>query len=634
MDSMPYAAQPADQAIAAGREAAQAAAIAAQWGWSVPGAAVLAVAAQAARVRDGDNGAALVSLGLIGADQLAELEQQRPSGVTTLEWVAQSAPAVRLQIEKVLALRTGYAYYDALDVLSPHPAMQDEAVLARCYALDAALMLIEEQTVVLVFSAYGDLLRYATAGLEERLTDPIRRHAGAQRSEDTLLVAVGRRDQVIARLATAKGKEVQGDVNIVAMWYGAHAVDAAERMLVRILDHALSQQVTDVAISPQRGAGAVVEMRRLRDMVACPVAERLSVAEAATIVDFLLAKSGANPGLSKVREPRDGNIIYRSVAGDAELRLSFIPINQPGEYLISVSIRLMARRETTVQLQDLRLAPAVAAQLAAAAKLSKGFVLVVGGTNTGKSTTVGGALEENYRHFGRARKRLSLERPVERLLRGVTQVNVPASAEDGFERYLEAFKRHDPDVIFVGEILGPATANAAVTAAISGHLVFSTTHANDTLLGYDCVAQMLAPSKRFQFIEALSLVLAQDMVREVCPDCGVLHPPSAEEAELFAAYCAFKSLTAQLPALTMHATPDGCAACHYSGIINILPINEVLPVTRAVKHAMYGMLGGTVIDAAGRNLRDVIADARGGTLFDAAMELVHAGRIELGDVIQ
>lgn len=608
--------------------------IARQWGWSMPGRDILTLAGLSSRLRRCDDGEALVQLGLLSKVQLAALEEQKPAGMRTLEWYAQSDPRVRSQIEKVSALRTSYAYYDTLDQLASHSAMQESAVLAKCYELDAALMLIEDHTVVLVFSAYADMLRYVTAGREERMGDVIRKHAGLGGAEDNLLVAVGKRDQVIARLAAAKGKDVQGESNIVAMWYGANAVDKAERMMARILDHALSHQVTDIAISPERGAGSVVEMRRLRDMVPCPVAERLSVEEAAKIVDFLLAKSGANPNLARVREPRDGNIIYRSIAGDAEMRLSFIPMNQPGEYLMSVSIRLMARTETKIELERLGLDAQARAQIAAAAKMSKGFILVVGGTNTGKSTTVGGALEENYRHFGRSRKRLSLEKPVERLLRGVTQINVPATMEDAFDRYLEAFKRHDPDIIFVGEILGSATANAAVTAAISGHLVFSTTHANDAMLGYDSVAQMLDANKRYQFIESLSLIVAQDMVRDVCQACGQLHAPTAEERELFEAYCEFKSLDVQLPEQTMHIAPDGCKQCGHSGIAAIMPINEVLPVTQRVKNAMFGMLGGAVIGPHGENRRDVIAEARTSTLFESAMRLVRAGRIELGDAIQ
>lgn len=604
--------------------------IASAWGWKVPTREILDTASLAKQLKACKSGEALVTMGMLSRQRVDALLEQKPSNTRTLEWIAQADPSVRAQIEKVLALRTGYAFYESLGMMTLHSAMQDSGVLAKCDDLDAVLMVIEDRDPVLVFSSHNDLRRYATAGLEARLNDVIRKKIG----QDQPLVAVGKRDAVIGALSGAKGTDVQAASNIVAMWHGASASDQYEKVMARILDHALANQVTDVAISPERGKGSAVEMRRKGDMVPCPVAGRLTPEEAEKIVDFLLAKSGANPNLSKVREPRDGQIIYRSSVSDAELRLSFIPINQPGEYLISVSIRLMARTENTIELEKLNIEPRARAQLSAAAKLSKGFILVVGGTNTGKSTTIAGALEENFRYFGRSRKRLSLEKPVERLVRGVTQVNVPPSLENGFDFYLEAFKRHDPDVIWVGEILGPATANAAVTAAISGHLVLSTTHANDTLLGYDSVAQMLDHSKRYQYIESLSLIVAQDMVRKVCPACGRRHAPTNEEKELFLSYCEFKSLDAQLPAETMHINPDGCSECNESGIVAVRPINEVLPVTAKVKNAMFAMLGGQVISANGENFRDIIAGARTSTLFQSAMKLVETGEIALGEAIQ
>jgi type II secretory ATPase GspE/PulE/Tfp pilus assembly ATPase PilB-like protein len=609
----------------------QIATIVAEWGWEAPSPDLLELAALSYRMRGLKSGEALVTLGLISQERVDTLLERRPANTRTLEWIAQNDPSVRAQIEKVLTLRTDFAYYEALDSMPLHPVMLDGAVVARCDALSAVLVEIEERESLLVFSAYSEMIKYSTAGLEAQAADPIRQAL----KEQKILLAVAKQDQVIGRLSAAKGKDgIEASSNIVAMWFGSAATEKSERAIARIIDYGLSHQATDIAISPQRGKGSLVEMRRNGDMIPCPVADKLKVEDAAVIVDFLLAKANANPTLAKVKEPRDGNIIYRSQSGDAELRLSFIPINQPGEYLISVSIRLMARTEKTVELERLNIAAKVRAQISAAAKLSKGFILVVGGTNTGKSTTIAGALEENYRYFGRSRKRISLEKPVERLLRGVTQVNLPAGMEDAFHIYLKAVKRHDPDVIFIGEILDGATADVAVTAAISGHLVMSTTHANDTLLGYDSVAQMLEANKRYQFIESLSLVVAQDMVREVCKKCGEIHPPTQEERELFEAYRELKGFDNVLPERTIHMNPAGCDFCKQTGIVNILPINEVLPVTAAVKNAMFAMLGGQVISANGANHRDSIAQARTSVLLDAAMDLVSQHRIELKEALR
>lgn len=602
-----------------------------QWGWNVPTLDLLDLAMQSYRMRGLMSGQGLVELGLITSERVEALMKVRPSSTKTLEWIAQNDPSVRAQIEKVRTLRTEYAFYETLDTMQVHVAMKDAAILARCDALGAVVMQIEERQTLLVFASYDAMIAFSTDGREEQMRDPIRTALAAEK----IILAVGKQDQVIARLAAAKGADGQeASSNVVAMWHGSSASEQNQRTIARIIDYALSDQATDIAISPMRGKGSLVEMRRNGDMIACPIAQQLSVEEAAKIVDFLLSTSNANPSLAKVKEPKDGSIMYRSKAGDAELRLSFIPINQPGEYLISVSIRLMARTERTIDLGKLNLEAKARAQIAAAAKLSKGLILVVGGTNTGKSTTIAGALHENYRHFGRTRKRISLEKPVERILPGVTQVNVPAQDADGFNVYLKAIKRHDPDVIFIGEILDAMTADVAVTAAISGHLVLSTTHANDTLLGYDSVAQMLEPNKRYQFIESLSLIVAQDMVREVCPYCGIVEAPTQDERDLFEAYRNFKTIDEALPSATIHINPKGCDECKQTGIAAIRPVNEVLPVTAEVKNAMFAMLGGQVISAGGENRRDAIAAARTSTLFKSAMQLVHDKRIELGEAIR
>lgn len=605
--------------------------IAHEWGWATPPQEILEQAKLAYKIRQVTSQAALDILGILPPERIESLVSRKPDNVRTLDWVAQNEPVALPHIDKIRTLHAGHAYYDSVDAMTIHPAMADSHVSQRCDSISAVIVEIQSDTAAVVFSSYNEMRKFSTDGLEAQAVDPIRQALSGSK----LCLAVGKHDRVIELLATARGQnETDATSRIVATWHGALATDNRERLIARVIDYALSHGATDIAITPLRGKGSQVHMRVNGTLMECPIGSHLNVEDAAVIIDLLMAKSNANPTMSKIRRPQDGNIFFRSNTHEAELRLSFMPLNQPGEYLISVSIRLLPRTEQFVTLESLNLDEQVRACISAASRLSKGFILLVGGTNTGKSTTIAGALAENRAHYGDSLKRISLERPVERLTPGVLQINIPPGIEDSFETYLKAVKRHDPDVISVGEILDGVTADVAVTAAISGHLVFSTTHANNTLLGYDSLAQMLEPNKRFQFVESLSLIVAQDMVREVCPMCGVISEPSPSEVELFMGYQQIHGTTHSLPEKTIHVSKDGCRACNNTGIKNMLPISELLQVNQKVKRAMHALLNGQFADKDGILHRDTIADERPFTLFDSAMKLVMAQRIELGDALQ
>jgi type IV pilus assembly protein PilB len=604
-----------------------------RWGWTKPPKEVIAAANLSIELKEIKTGSALTFLDVIKQEQLDKLLVEKPQKTKILEFAAQQIPTIRPMVDRILTLKTGYAYYESLSGLNLHPAMTAKNVHLKCEELDAVVLLIEEEIPVVVFSSYQKMINYATAGREVRSSDVIRT-AALLGDQSDILVAVGKRDIVISMLSASKGND-GGELSesTESFWLGAAAIDQYQKQLVRMLDYCIESKVTDISIVPQRSGGARNLMRLFGDLIDMP-SKTMNEEVYRNIVNFLMAKSGANPKSVRIFDPADGQITYRSGAGDVFLRLSFIPLNHPGEdtQLISISIRILPRTNTVIDLIDLKIAPNVRASISTAAKFPQGLILLCGGTNTGKSTTISAALGENIKHFGDTRKRISIEQPIERFLPGVIQVNVSERENkkgafvDGFEKILRAIKRHDPDVIWVGEIRDQQSANVCVASAISGHLVFSTIHANHTLLGYDNLSKMVHADQRYQLIEALSLIIAQRLVKEVCPKCGVLGSPNANEVAMFEIFLKQQSGTSKLPSHVIHAHPEGCPDCKFRGYIGVVPINEVLPVTYDVKDAMLSMLNN-------ENKRKVIEDRRTVTMFDSAMSLVATHRIELGSAI-
>lgn len=622
--------------------------IAREWGWSNPSKGVLVTAKQARDIAPENPNRLqsvefLVSLGIVNKDQGEAILAKKPAGIQTITWFSQQ-DNISVPMERVFALMSGYPYYESLSILTVHPKMGSKEVIKRAEEIDAALMIIEDTVPVLIFSTFSALLQYKALGRAEQMQDAILRHT------PILKLAVGARDEISAVLKSLRTDDLGGSLESANVWNAEAAENKSKpenREFTRLLDHALKQGATDISFKPFRSGDIQIQMRKYGQMMSPKaVSGRLGPEMGSRIINLLQAKSGANPSGTIQRTPMDGQITYRSAVGDAFLRLSFIPLNHLGELrnLTSVSIRLLPRSESSVKLTDLDLAETVVEQINFATRMSQGLLLVVGPTNSGKSTTVAGCIGEHVKIFGDTQKRISVEDPVERFLFGITQINVPIAsasvAGNDNERFgiiLRAIKRHDPDMINIGEVRDKETADLCVASASTGHLVLSTLHANHTVMGFDVLAKTVEPDKRFQLIESLSMIIAQRLVKIVCPHCSTISRTTAEEKSIFARYLKTIGEEAHLPETMAHAKqaimehdkvihPAGCAKCAHDGYIGLRPINEVLPFSRTVKDAAIEML-------AGINRRNTLAEARTITLLQSGLALLNAHQIELNDLL-
>ncbi len=602
------------------------------WGWRNPGNEIIEISKMASVAQNTRSGELLVQMGVVSEEQRNRWLAVKPESIPTVDWFARQDPGVVPYIDRIMAFKASYPYYGTLSVFSTHPCMLDLEVMHRADALDAAVMMIEEKTPVVIFSTFASLIKFRSMGRAERLSDPIIRAVGSE-----VYTAVSTRDEISSVLKKIRGVDEapSGAIETANFWNAGAAENQnrpENREITRLIDHAISQGATDVALKPYRSGEIQIQIRKFGDMMAPKsLSGRINAELARQMINLLQSKSGANPTNTVQRIPTDGQMTYRSSAGDAFLRLSFIPLNHLGDLrnLTSVSIRILPRTESNVSLQQLGLEPAIIEQICFAMRMSQGLVLVVGPTNSGKSTTLAGAIGEHVKLFGESSKRLSVEDPVERFLYGVQQYNAPNHIRDEGERFeiiLRAFKRHDPDIILVGEVRDRATANLCVSSASTGHLVLSTLHANDSVMAFDVLAKTVEAEKRFQLIESMSLVISQRLVKAVCPYCRTIEAPTDDEYQLFDQYVNMIGESAQLPSQVAHANLIGCERCE-KGYIGIAPLNDALPFSRKAKDAAIKMLDGHA------SQRGELAQMRTITLLQSGLNLLAQYKIDIDSLM-
>jgi type II secretory ATPase GspE/PulE/Tfp pilus assembly ATPase PilB-like protein/ActR/RegA family two-component response regulator len=278
--------------------------------------------------------------------------------------------------------------------------------------------------------------------------------------------------------------------------------------------------------------------------------------------DALIARCKvlATLDITERRVPQDGSIRINYRKSQIDLRVSSLPSTH-GE---SVVMRILSTGRAPDSLNGLDLSPRDLQWVERAIRRPQGMILVTGPTGSGKTTTL-------YSMLGAlispTRKIITVENPVERQLRGITQVEINEKQGLTFANTLRAILRQDPDVILVGEIRDSETASIALRAAQTGHLVFSTVHTNDCV---STVTRLIDLGiEPFMLASSLNLVLAQRLVRRNCRRCEEPYAPEAATLAPFplkAGEVAFK-----------HG--KGCDACRKTGFSGRLPVFEAMPVT-------------------------------------------------------
>ncbi|NOK35360.1 type II secretion system ATPase GspE [Corallococcus exercitus] len=237
--------------------------------------------------------------------------------------------------------------------------------------------------------------------------------------------------------------------------------------------------------------------------------------------------------IAEKRLPQDGRIRIKLAGRDIDIRLSTTPTSF-GERIV---MRLLDKTATLLDLAEIGMSPQVLGNMEAVIKRSHGIVLVTGPTGSGKTTTLYGALSKiNTTDLNI----LTVEDPVEYQLKGIGQMAIAPKIGLTFAQGLRSFLRQDPDVIMVGEIRDKETAEIAIQASLTGHLVLSTVHTNDAAGAVTRLVDMGV--QPFLVASSLTGILAQRLVRRVCPDCRQAYTPTdAELKELGYSLASFKA---------------------------------------------------------------------------------------------
>jgi general secretion pathway protein E len=431
-------------------------------------------------------------------------------------------------------------------------------------------------------------------------------------------------DEVVAMLATFSDIEAaldtesfeEDDVAPFDELSGAGSMEDMERLLEgesdapiirlvqRLLTNAVNRRASDVHIEPMarhlsiryRIDGRLIEIERHPDSFANPIASRIKVM--------------AGLDIAESRLPQDGRLKLTVRGRDVDVRVATSPI----AYGESIVMRLLGRSEVPLDLERLGLPDAALARLERALDRPHGIILLTGPTGSGKTTTLYAAINRLRRPEV---KILTVEDPVEVLLEGVNQVQVRAEIGLSYAATLRAFLRQDPDILMIGEIRDHETAEIAMRAALTGHLVLSTLHTNSALGAFTRLADIgIEP-----YLTASTVIatIAQRLIRALCVDCRQPREPTAPERDAFVK-------AGMSPPSHLHDA-IGCSRCDQSGFRGRTPLIEILEVDEALREQIRD--GNTEALMDGHRAGQIPPDQ---TLYGHGLALVAAGRTTLNEV--
>lgn len=353
------------------------------------------------------------------------------------------------------------------------------------------------------------------------------------------------------------------------------------RLVQRLIDAAVVARASDIHLEPSENALHI----RLRVDGLLREIEVHPVALAGPVVSRVKVLAGLD--IAERRLPQDGRMHVSVQGKDIDFRVATSPVLH-GE---SVVLRILDRQDVALDFDALGFDADLKAVLREATARPHGIVLVTGPTGSGKTTTLYAALKEINTPD---KKILTVEDPVEYMLQGVNQVPIKPQIGLTFAHTLRAFLRQDPDVLMVGEIRDRETAEIAIQAALTGHLLLSTLHTNTAAAAVTRLLDMGIDD--YLLTSTLHVILAQRLVRRLCRECREPIVPTLEVRERFA-----------VGEVTWYRA-RGCSSCHGSGYRGRTAIFEALRITDRVRSMILERGDAHLIEAAavGEGMRTMV----------------------------
>jgi type IV pilus assembly protein PilB len=333
-------------------------------------------------------------------------------------------------------------------------------------------------------------------------------------------------------------------------------------LVTSMVEQAVRQRASDIHVEP---GPDTIRVRYRVDGVLY-VAARYDLRLLSAIIARIKIISGLD--ISEKRKPQDGRFSINVDHWEYEIRVSVLPTVY-GEKAV---LRLQRKKAFNRNKKDLGLTDEDLVKFDSILKRPYGIVLVTGPTGSGKSTTMYTAISELSRD---AVNIVTVEDPVEANIDGVNQVQVNPKADLTFANALRSILRQDPDIILIGEIRDAETAGIAIQASITGHLVLSTLHTNDTA---SAVTRLLDMGVESYFIaDATTAIIAQRLVRRLCPHCKRPHKPQLHEI-------AYMGITEEEAEKATMYEPVGCQRCNGTGYYSRIAVFEIMEITPKMRN--------------------------------------------------
>lgn len=389
-------------------------------------------------------------------------------------------------------------------------------LLPESYARRYRAIVLSEENNGLVVGMADPMDIFAFDELERILQQPIRQAVVRETELLNTLDLVYRRTEDIASFAEELDEELtDSQFDLESLSLDADDSEApVVKLLQSIFEDAVQVRASDIHIEPDES------VLRIRQRVDGILQEQVMKERRIAPALVLRLKLLAGLDISEKRLPQDGRFSLKVRDRNIDVRLSTMPL----EYGESVVMRLLDQTSGVKDLTTVGMPEAMLTRFRRLIQMPHGLILVTGPTGSGKTTTLYGALQE-LNVVGK--KIITVEDPVEYRLHRINQVQVNPKIELSFARVLRSALRQDPDILLLGEIRDQETAEIALRAAMTGHMVLSTLHTNDAVSSAMRLVDMGAEG--FLAATALRAVVAQRLVRRLCDNCYVDHEPDTKD---------------------------------------------------------------------------------------------------------
>ncbi len=516
----------------------------------------------------GDFTEILIKKGILSSDQLTEARNlHKATGAKLQDAIVKLGYANFADVMSAMAEFHGMQFIDLADVTIPPSVI--EMVPESVARENVVIPLAQENGALKItmsdpsdFDTLQKLQFILNKDIQpvlasrEQIIEAINRHYGQTETESV--------DSMLQEFT-----DTQIDFTETEATSNQAALEESEAPVVKlvnlIIQEAVSQRASDIHIEPfpdrvrvrYRIDGVLIERDSPPRRLLAPLVSRIKIM--------------GKMDIAEKRRPQDGRI-KQSISGKHyDLRVSVLPTTH-GQ---SVVMRILDRASIQVSIKDLGFGEEDYKRFQSIIKRPNGIFLVTGPTGSGKTTTLYAALSELNRPD---RKIITAEDPVEYYLPGINQTEVRANIGLDFARIIRAMLRQAPNIILVGEIRDHETAETAVQASLTGHLVFSTLHTNDAPSAITRLQDIGV--QPFLVASSVIAIMGQRLVRVICPKCK--EPDQPPEAEIKAA-----GLTSEQAAKATFARGRGCSYCHQTGYRGRKGIFELLRMTNLIREMTF-----------------------------------------------